>query len=128
MSRFLQFWCKLFTRRIVNTCLFRFLRDYYGDSLNVTFPQFPNDFLPFPMVFPHVSPSVSTISSCVSTVSPHCVPRFLFQILRIELLCFDYKQERQILLKSRILLRKIANFTGKFLQNYKQLECKILYF
>ena len=28
MSRFLQFWCKLNTSRIVKTCPFRFLRDY----------------------------------------------------------------------------------------------------
>ena len=34
------------------------------------------------MVFPHVSPSVSTISSDVSTVFRQCFPRFLFQILR----------------------------------------------
>ena len=81
-SRFLQFWCKLYTRRIVKTCLFRFLRDYYGNSLNDMFPQFPNHFLPFPMVFPHVSLSVSTISSGVSTISPHCFPHFLFWILR----------------------------------------------
>ena len=34
------------------------------------------------MVFPHVSPSVSTISSDVSAVFRQCFPRFLFQILR----------------------------------------------
>ena len=66
MSRFLQFWCKLNTRGIVKTCPFCFLHDYYGDSLNVMFPQFPNHFLPFPMLFPHVSHSVSTISLGVS--------------------------------------------------------------
>ena len=55
MSRFLQFWCKLNTRRIVKTCSFRFLHNYYGDALDFTFPQFPNHFLPFSMVFPHVS-------------------------------------------------------------------------
>ena len=59
MSRFLQIWCKLNTLEIVKTCPIRFLRDYYGNSLDVMFPQFPNHFLPFPMVFPHVSPSVS---------------------------------------------------------------------
>ena len=78
MSRFLQFWCKSNTRGIVKNSPFRFLRDYYGDSLDVMFPQFPNHFLPFPMMFPHVSPSVSTISSGVSTVSPQCLPPFLF--------------------------------------------------
>ena len=70
MLRFLQFWCKLNTRRIVKTCRFRFLRDYYGNSLDIMFSQFPNHFIPFSMVFPHVSPSVSTISAGVSTVSP----------------------------------------------------------
>ena len=67
MSRFLEFQCKLNTARIVKTCLFRSLRNYYGDSIDVMFPQFSNHFLPFPMVFPHVSPSVSTISFGVST-------------------------------------------------------------
>ena len=60
MWRFLQFCWKLNTRKIVKTCWFRFLRDYYGDSLDVIFPQFPNHFLPyrfpwcfrmFPLVF-----------------------------------------------------------------------------
>ena len=33
---------------------------------------------------------------------------------------FVYKQKRQKkLLKSRLLLKKITNFTGKLLQNYK---------
>ena len=52
--------------------------DYYGDSLDVMFLQFPNDSLPFPMVFRHGSPSVSTISSGVAAVFPQCFPRFLF--------------------------------------------------
>ena len=52
-------------------------------SLDIMFPQFPNHFLLFPMVFPHVSLSVSTISSGISTVSPRCFPHFLFQILRL---------------------------------------------
>ena len=69
MSRFLLFWSKLITHGIVKTCLFRFLHDYYGDSLDVMFGQFLKHFLPFTMVFPHVSPSGSTISSGVSTVS-----------------------------------------------------------
>ena len=78
MQRFLQFSGKLNTRKIVKTCPFRFLLDYYGDSRDVMFPQFPNHFLPFPMLFTHLSPSVSTIFSGVSTVSPQCFPRFLF--------------------------------------------------
>ena len=52
--------------------------DYYADSLDVMFSQFPNHFLPFAMVFPHVSPSVSTTSLGVFTVSPQCFPCFLF--------------------------------------------------
>ena len=40
MARFLQFWCKLNTRRIVKTCPLRFLRDYYGGSLDVMFSSF----------------------------------------------------------------------------------------
>ena len=77
MSIFLQFWCKLNTCRIVKTCPFHFLHHYYGDSFNVMFLQFPNHLLPFPVVFLHVSPSVSTISLGVSTVSPECFPCFL---------------------------------------------------
>ena len=72
----LQFWWKLNTRRIVQTWAFCFPRDYYGDTLDVIFPQFPNHFLPFPKVLPHVSPIVSTISSGVSTVSPVSYFRF----------------------------------------------------
>ena len=45
------------------------MRDYYGDSLDVMLSQFPNYFLPSPMVFPRVSLSVSSISSGASTVS-----------------------------------------------------------
>ena len=54
MSRFLQFWCKLNTSRIVKTCPFRFPRDYYGNSLHVIFPQFPNHYLPCFRMFPLV--------------------------------------------------------------------------
>ena len=78
MSKYLQFWCKSNTHRIVKTCPFRSLLIYYGDSLDVMFLQFHNHFLLFPMVFPHVSISVSTISLGVSNVSPQCFPRFLF--------------------------------------------------
>ena len=78
MSIVLQFWCKLNTYGIAKTCPFRSLCDYCGDFFDVMSPQFPNHFLPFPMVFPHVSPSVSTISSGGSTVSPQCLPLFLF--------------------------------------------------
>ena len=37
---FYNFWCKLNTRRIVKTCPLRFLRDYYGGSLDVMFSSF----------------------------------------------------------------------------------------
>ena len=88
MSKFLQFWCKLNTRRIVKICPFRFLRDYYGDSLDVLFPQFPNHFLPFPMLFLHVSPSVSTIFSVFLlfplSVSPASYFRFCGHEIRNE--------------------------------------------
>ena len=82
MSRFLKFWCKLNTHEIFKACLFCFLRDYYGDSLDAMFPQFPDHFLPFPVVFPHVFPSLSTFFLGVSTVSSQCFPHFLFQISR----------------------------------------------
>ena len=73
--RFLQFWCKLKTRRIVKTCLFRFLRDNCGDSLNVMFPSFLTisyrfswcfrmlllEFLRFPQVFLLFPLSVSPV-------------------------------------------------------------------
>ena len=78
MSTILQFSCKLNTRRLVKSCPFRFLRDYSGDSLDVMFSQFPNHFLPFPMVFLHVSFDVSAVSLGVSTVPPECFLRFLF--------------------------------------------------
>ena len=44
-------------------------RDCHGDSLNVMFRQFSYCFLPFPLVFSHVSPGVSTVSVGVSPVS-----------------------------------------------------------
>ena len=83
MSRFSQFWCKLNTRGIVKTSPFCFLRDYFGDSLDVMFPQFPGHFLPFLMVFPYVSTSVSTTSSGVCTVFPVCYFRFWVQYKQI---------------------------------------------
>ena len=50
----------------------------HGDCHNVIFSRFPNYFLPLPLVFPHVSPSVSTVSFGVSSGSPQCL---LFPIL-----------------------------------------------
>ena len=99
MQKFLQFWGISNTWRIAKTCQLCFLRDYCDDSLDVMFPQFPNHFLLFPMVFPHVCPSVSTISSGVFTVSPQCFPCFLFQILRFMKLYYfkkDLKYEVHI--------------------------------
>ena len=56
IPRFLQLWCKLTTRRIVKTSSFRFLRDYYGESLDVMFP---------------------TVSHGVSACFPECFYDFL---------------------------------------------------
>ena len=81
---------------VFKTCPFLFLRDYYGDSLSLMFPQFPNHFLPFPMVFPYVSPSVCTISSDVATFSPRCFP--LFSIL-------DFASKWMIIYRLHDLLR-----------------------
>ena len=53
-------------------------RDYDDDSLNVMFSRFLNCFLPVSLVFPHVSPGVSTVSFGVSAVSPQCFPCLLF--------------------------------------------------
>ena len=78
MSRFLQFWCILNTHEIVKTFPFRFVRDYYGDFFDVMFPQFPKHFPPFPVVFLYVSPSVSTISLGLTTLSPQRFRCFLF--------------------------------------------------
>ena len=51
-------------RYIVSFCFENLnFRDYHGDSLNFMFLQFPNCFQPFPLVFPHVSPGVSTVFS-----------------------------------------------------------------
>ena len=39
---------------------------------------------------------------------------------------FTNRKRQQKLLKSRLLFKKIANFTGQLIQNFKQLKCKIL--
>ena len=62
----------LFCFGILNAC------DYPGDFFNVMFPRFPNCFLLFPLMFPHVSPGVSAVSFVVSPVSLQCFPCFLF--------------------------------------------------
>ena len=78
-------------------------RDYHGDSLNVMFHRFPNCFLPFPLVFPHVSLGVSTVSFGVSPGLPAVFALFpildfaylnlqsflhFLEIKRIGLFCF----------------------------------------
>ena len=63
--------------------------DYHGDSLNFMFPRFANCFLPFPLVFPHVSPGISTVSFGVSPVSTQCFPCFLFRIYVENIRVFD---------------------------------------
>ena len=76
---------KLNTRRIVKTCPFRFLPDYYSHTVDVLFHQFPNRFLPFSMVFPHVSSNVFIISSGVSTVSPVSCFRFYVCLMHVSM-------------------------------------------
>ena len=49
----------------------------------------------------------------------------VFKLLTRKVL-FIHRKKQQKLLKSRLLLIKIANFTDTLLQNYKQLECEIL--
>ena len=82
MSRFLQFYCKLNTCRTVKSWPFRFCVIIMVIPCMLCYPSFLN-IVYRSMVFLHISPSVSTISLGVSTVSPHCFPRVLFQILRI---------------------------------------------
>ena len=69
----LQFWWKLNTRGIVKTCPFRFLRDYYGDTLDVMFLQFPNHFpwcfRMFPLVFLQFPREFQLFPLCISPVS-----------------------------------------------------------
>ena len=56
--------------------------DYHGDSLIVMFPRFSNCFLQFSLVFPHVFPDVSTVSSAFlqfpGSVPPVSYFRFYF--------------------------------------------------
>ena len=47
----------------------------------------------------------------------------VFKLLSRNVLSINRKDNRN--LKSRLLFKKIASFTGKLLQNYKQLECEI---
>ena len=73
-----------YRRRILSRYILPFFfgninsRDYDDDSLNVMFSRFLNCFLPVSLVFPHVSPGVSTVSFGVSAVSPQCFPCLLF--------------------------------------------------
>ena len=47
-------------------------------------------------------------------------------VLVFKLLSFVYKLKKTTkILKSRLLFKKIAKFTGKLQQNYKELECEI---
>ena len=104
MSGFLQFWGKLNTRGIVKTYPFHFLRDYYRDFLNVMFPKFPNHFLPLPIVFPHVFPSLSTIFLSVSSVST--------QILRKSTVFISqYLLQASVIASGLWLIREILKIT-----------------
>ena len=49
----------------------------------------------------------------------------VFKLLNRTVLFINRKDNRNCE-KSRLLFKKIANFTGKLLQNYKLLECEIL--
>lgn len=86
----LQFLCKSNTHKIIKICQFCFPRDYYGYSLNIMFSRFPNHYCPFPMVFPHVSPSVSSVSL---GVSPQCFPCLFFQILQVITILFSLSKD-----------------------------------
>ena len=68
-------------------------------------------FLPFPMVFPHVSPSVSTISSGVSTVSAQCSPVSYFRF-------YDY-----ILSKDGKMAKSLDEYLN-VVKNLDFLECQ----
>ena len=48
----------------------------------------------------------------------------VFKLLGHEVLFVNSKRQQK-LLKSRLLFKKTAYFTGKLLQNYEQLECEI---
>ena len=50
------------------------------------------------------------------------IPVLVFKLLSEQVLL------RKIIetVKNRLLFKKIANFTGNLLRNYKQLECKII--
>ena len=52
------------------------------------------------------------------------ITALVFKILSRKVL-FINKKRQQKLLKSRLLFKKIANFTGKLVKNYKQLESEI---
>ena len=43
----------------------------------------------------------------------------IFKLLSRKVLFINKKKKQYKLLKSRLLFKKIANFTGKLLQNYK---------
>ena len=50
----------------------------------------------------------------------------VFKLWSNEVLFINRKDINQKLLKSRLLFNKIADFTGKLLQNYEQIESEIL--
>ena len=78
--------------------------DYYRDSINVMFPRFPPCFLPFPLVFLHVSPGVCMVSLGVSSVSPVSP---LFPILNFVALFYPINSSGHFtLLPTRIMLKK----------------------
>ena len=61
----------------VKICPFRLLRDYYGDSLDVIFSQFPNHCLPLPQMFLRVTTIPQVFLLFPLSVSPVSYFRFL---------------------------------------------------
>ena len=58
--------------------------DYHGDCCSVMFSQFLNCFLPFPLVFLHVSHRLSMVFFGVSLVSQNVSPVSHFRFCNIE--------------------------------------------
>ena len=81
INTFVEYSINVYHRYILPFCLGNLSScDYQGDSVNDMFARFPNYFLPFPLVVPHVCPGISTVSFVISPVSWHCFPSFLLQI------------------------------------------------
>ena len=114
MYRVLRLLCRLNTHTIFKTFSFRFLCDYYGDSVDVMLHQFPNHFLPLPTMFQH---GVSALGEAyyyigVSTVSLWSFLRFLFQVLRLN----------SLLNRANNLVEGIRKIKFKHIHDYKNVK------